>query len=108
MVLVRRLAAARRTREIGVRKALGATAADVLVGLYREVGGLALIANLVAWPVACWLADAWLARFAYRVALGPTAFAAAAAVVGSVATASVGYQALRAAPANPVDALRQE
>ncbi len=100
--------AQRRTREIGVRKVLGATVARILVMLTKDFARLVLLAALVATPIAYLLSQYWLEGFAYRVELGPVVFLVTCGVALVVAVATVGYQAFRAARSNPVDAIRYE
>jgi putative ABC transport system permease protein len=98
----------RRTKEIGIRKVMGASAPGLAVKLGREFVGLVLLANVIAWPVAYYAMSRWLQGFAYRVSLGPGAFVLAALGALLVAVLTVGVQTLRAASANPVDSLRYE
>ena len=100
--------AEQRTKEIGVRKVLGATVPGVVLLLSKEFVLLVGIAFVIAAPVAYFLMDGWLAAFAYHIhpGLGTFAFAGFAALL--IAVLSVGYQALRTALANPVRALRYE
>ena len=102
------LAAARRTREIGIRKVLGATTGSVLMMMSREFGWLVVAANAIAWPVAFFVLDRWLAFYAYRIDQGPEWFALAGAGVLAVALATVSGQTWLAARTNPADALRYE
>lgn len=98
----------RRTKEIGVRKVLGASVADIVRLLTSEFGRLVLLGGLVAVPLA-WLGmRRWLDGFAYRIDLGPWLFVAAGLGVLVLALAIVGTQALRAAAADPVRTLRYE
>jgi putative ABC transport system permease protein len=100
--------AGRRTREIGIRKAFGASTRDVVLLLLWQFSIPVLIANAVAWPVAWyWLHD-WLKTFAYHVALSPLYFVAAGASALVIAWATVFVHALRVASANPIHALRYE
>ncbi|MEM6784705.1 MAG: ABC transporter permease, partial [Bacteroidota bacterium] len=92
----------RRTKEIGVRKVLGASVTDIVRLLTSEFGRLVLFGGLVALPLA-WLGlRRWLDDFAYRIDLGPGLFFAAGLGVLLIALAIVGMQALRAASADPV------
>ncbi len=100
--------AEQRTREIGVRKVLGATLGDIILLLTREFLLLIALANLIAWPVAYWIMDSWLQNFAYRDAISLTIFPTVAIAAFLIALLTVGYQAIRAATADPVDALRYE
>ena len=97
-----------RKKEIGIRKVLGASIPGVVAHLSREFLALVVIANLIAWPAAFFLMRSWLQDFAYRISLsaGPFLLAGLAAVL--VAFATVSYQSIRAARANPVDSLKYE
>ena len=100
--------ASRRTKEIGVRKVLGATTRQLLVLLYGQFGRLAAVACVVGWAASWWVVQRWLQSFAYRAEPGVAVFGTAAAVALAAAAASVSWQALAATRANPVDALRRE
>ncbi len=102
------LSAARRAREVGIRKVLGASAEGLVVLLSREFGRLVLLANLIAWPLAYALMRRWLDGFAYRTAIGPWPFALAAFVSFALAMAAVSLRAARSVMANPVESLRHE
>ncbi|NUO80659.1 ABC transporter permease, partial [candidate division KSB1 bacterium] len=98
----------RRTKEIGIRKVLGASASGVVTLLAKDFVKLVLIANVVAWPAAWYAMNKWLQDFAYRIDLGWWTFALASGVALCIAILTVSTQAIRAALANPVDALRYE
>ncbi|HDT14168.1 MAG TPA: FtsX-like permease family protein, partial [Candidatus Aminicenantes bacterium] len=100
--------AEQRTREIGIRKVLGASATGVMSLLTGEFIKWVLAASLIAWPVSYLMMRSWLRTFAYRIELGWAVFALSGALGGAVALLSVGFQAVRAARANPVDCLRYE
>ncbi len=102
--------AERRTKEIGIRKILGASAAKIMVMLSGEFTTLVLLANLIAWPVAYYFMDQWLQGFSFRINLVSHlwAFAAAGFLALFIALLTVSYQAIRASLANPVEALRYE
>ncbi len=100
--------AERRTKEIGIRKVLGASVSQVTALLCREFLVLVVLANLIAWPAAYFVMDKWLRSYAYRTSLGWFIFAAAMTAALVVAVISVSFQALRAAMANPADSLRYE
>ncbi len=101
-------AAAKRTKEIGVRKVFGASIARIVGILVREFLWLVLLANLIAWPLAYLAMRSWLQGFAYRISLGISVFMLSGLLTLCIALLTVSYQALRAARANPVDSLRYE
>jgi putative ABC transport system permease protein len=101
-------AAERRIREIGIRKVLGATVQNIVGLLSHHFLKLVLIANLIAWPLA-WLAlNRWLRDYAYRIEISWWVFFAAGIAALFIALATIGFQAIRAAVANPVKCLRTE
>ena len=97
-----------RTKEVGIRKVLGASVARIILLLTREFTWLVGAAFLIAAPLAWWGAQKWLANFPYRVHLDAWIFLAAGALVLLAAWLTVGYKAVRAALANPVEALGSE
>jgi putative ABC transport system permease protein len=100
--------AERRKKEIGVRKVLGASVQNLVGLLSREFLRLVTIATLIAFPVA-WLAmNKWLQDFAYRISMGWRLFFIAGASAMAIALVTVSFQAIKAAIANPVKALRSE
>ncbi len=100
--------AERRTKEISIRKVLGATSASIFNLLSKEFLKLALLANLLAWPVAYLTLNQWLQNFAYRAELSPWIFIVAGLVVLFIAVLSVSYQAIKAAMINPAQTLQYE
>jgi len=100
--------AAQRTKEIGVRKVLGATIADILGLISKEFAALIAVAFAVAAPVAYFVMNNWLENFAYRIEVGLGVFAATIAVTLIIAGVTIGYRAIKAALANPVEALKYE
>jgi putative ABC transport system permease protein len=100
--------AEQRTKEIGIRKVLGASVPGIVRLLAKEFVLLVIIANLIALPVAYFAMNRWLQSFAYRMGIHPIIFVLAAAISLSIALTTVSYQAIRAALTNPVDSLRYE
>lgn len=97
-----------RTKEIGVRKVLGASAANILLLLSKEFSKWVLIANLIAWPVAYYMMNRWLQNFAYQTSIGLWPFLLSALLAFIIALFTVSYRSVRAALADPVDCLRYE
>ncbi|MCH8202890.1 MAG: ABC transporter permease [Proteobacteria bacterium] len=100
--------AERRTKEIGIRKVLGATIANIVRLLSWDFSKLVIIANLIAWPVAWWAMQGWLGNFAYRADIDFTAFLSAGLLAFALAVATVWVHAYKAAKQNPILALRHE
>jgi putative ABC transport system permease protein len=98
----------RRTKEIGVRKVLGASIPEIILLLSKEFARWVLVANVVAWPAAYFVANNWLKGFAYRVNISIWIFAASGALALIIALLTVCSHAVKAATANPVDSLRYE
>ena len=97
-----------RTRDIGIRKALGATWPGLVALFTRDFVKLVAIANLLALPVSVYLTRMWLSQFAYRIEMGPWPFLFSAGLSLLIATTTVCLITFRAATRNPVDALRHE
>jgi putative ABC transport system permease protein len=100
--------AVRKTKEIGVRKVLGANVPDILWLFGKEFVRLVLLSFLVAAPTAWWIMHAYLQDFKYRIPIGPGIFGLAIAATLVIVVLTVSYQALRSALANPVKSLRTE
>lgn len=100
--------AERRTKEIGIRKVLGARTRDIVKLLVWQFSRPVIIANLIAWPVAWWLMRDWLNGFDQRITLGPTPFILAAVIALVIAVGTVMGHAVRIARSNPIHALRYE
>ena len=102
------LAVARRTKEIGIRKVLGASQTQILSLLSREFVLYIALSSLIAFPIAYYATNQWLQIFAYRTELGADAFLLGIVVMFLVVLTTVTSQTLKAARANPADALRDE
>ncbi|MGD8780195.1 MAG: ABC transporter permease [Ignavibacteria bacterium] len=100
--------AEQRTKEIGIRKVLGSSAAQIFILLSKEFIKWVVAANLVAWPVSYYLMNNWLQNFAYRTEIGYFVFIYSAVVSFVVALITVSFQSLKAAFANPVNSLKYE
>ena len=100
--------AEKRTKEIGIRKVLGATVGNLIFMLSTEFTKWVLVANVVAWPVAYFAMNKWLGNFAYRTSIGLAPFILAAVLVFLIALFTVSFQALKTALANPIESLRYE
>lgn len=100
----------RRTKEIGIRKVMGATVKDIVLLLTNDFTKLVLIANIIAWPVAYYFMSDWLNRFAYQAPFAEWAWLFVASAIAALAVAwlTIALQASRAATARPVLALRYE
>ncbi len=97
-----------RAKEIGIRKVLGATVPGLVALLTRDFARLVLVALVVAAPLAYFLADKWLATFAYRAPWNAGVFALAALLTFALVLVTTGFQVVRAATANPARTLRTE
>jgi len=100
--------AEQKTKEIGIRKVLGASIPGIVTLTAKEFIKCIAIANLIAWPLAYVVMRGWLQDFAYKVSIGPLIFILATALTLLIAFVTVGYHSIKAALANPVDSLRYE
>jgi putative ABC transport system permease protein len=101
-------AAQNRTREIGIRKVMGASKLSIMKLMFWQFSKPVLIANLIAWPIAWYLVSDWLSGFAYRIDLTPLPFLGASLLALLIAGVTVSVHALRVSGANPINALRHE
>ncbi len=100
--------AEQRTKEIGIRKVLGASVGGIVMLLSKEFLKWVLISNAIAWPLAYYFMNSWLQNFAYRIDLNLSIFAASGIAAILIALLTVSLQAVKAATANPVEALKYE
>jgi putative ABC transport system permease protein len=100
--------AERRTKEIGIRKVLGASISNVVMLLSREFTKWVILANVFAWPLAYIVMSRWLQNFAYRIKIELWTFLLSAAIALIVTILTVSYQSIKSAVANPVESLRYE
>jgi putative ABC transport system permease protein len=100
--------AQQKTKEIGIRKVLGASTINIVTNLSKEFVLLVCVANAVAWPLAYYFMNKWLKNFAYRTSMGLWIFILSALAALVIALFTVSYQSIKAATANPVDSLRYE
>jgi putative ABC transport system permease protein len=100
--------AERRTKEIGIRKVLGARSRDIVRLLAWQFSKPVIVANLIAWPVAWWVMQSWLNGFDTKIDLGPTPFLLAGFLALAIAIGTIAGHAIKVARANPIHALRYE
>jgi putative ABC transport system permease protein len=100
--------AERRTKEIGIRKVLGARSRDIVKLLAWQFSKPVIIANIIAWPIAWWVMRDWLNTFDTRIDLGPTPFVLAGVLALAIAIGTIAGHAFKVARANPIHALRYE
>ena len=93
---------------MGIRKAMGASAWQIVLLLSKDTARLVILANLIAWPVAYYAAEVWLQNYPYRIGIAVWIFVVASLAAFLIAWFSISYQALQASRANPIEALRYE
>ena len=97
-----------RTKEIGIRKILGASISGIVIILSKEYVKWIVLANVLAWPAAYVVMNQWLKNFAYRTDVGISTFILSAVLALVIALLTVSYQSIKAALADPVESLRYE
>ncbi len=102
------LVAEQKTKEIGIRKALGSSYRDIILLVTNRFSKSVLLANLVSWPIAYYLLSEWLMTFHYRINLGIGIFLISGLVAFVIAFATMGIQGIKSAMLNPVDSLKYE
>ena len=100
--------AERRTKEIGIRKTLGASIPSILILLSKDFTLWIILANTISIPVVYYFMSSWLDDFAFRISINPLTFVAAGIITILIAVLTAAYQTLKAALSNPVESLRDE
>jgi len=100
--------AEKRTKEIGIRKVLGASISGIVLLLTKEFTKWVILANLIAWPIAYYVMSRWLQNFAYHVNIGIWTFLLSAALALVTSLITISFQAVKTAASNPVESLRYE
>jgi len=97
-----------RTKEIGIRKALGASVSEIVIILSKQFTKWVVFANLIAWPVAYYIMNKWLENFAYRIELNLWVFVLSGLSALLIALITISFHAVKAATANPIKSLKYE
>jgi hypothetical protein len=98
----------RRTKEIGIRKVLGSSVLGIIIMMIKDFAQWILLANLIAWPIAWFIMNKWLQDFAYKTDISFWIFVISGGIALVIALVTISFQAIKAATANPVEALRYE
>lgn len=98
----------RRTKEIGIRKVLGSSVFEIITLLIKDFVQWILLANVIAWPIAWYVMNMWLQNFAYKTNISLWEFVLAGGIALVIALATIGFQTIKVAMANPVESLRYE
>lgn len=101
-------AAELKRKEIGIRKVLGASVAGIVTLITKEFLVLVVIANIIAWPISYYFMNEWLSDFAYKINIGLDSFLISALITFAIAIITIGFQAIKAALANPVKSIKYE
>lgn len=96
------------TKEIGIRKTLGATVSNIVTLISSEFLVLLVISNIIAWPIGYYIVNNWLQEFVYKISLGVNIFILAGAIVLFIAIITMSFQTIKSALSNPVDSLKYE
>ena len=100
--------AQRRTKEIGIRKVLGASIENVVTMLSKDFLKLVIVASIISFPIAWYAMDKWLQDFAYRTPVSWWIFSLAAGITLVIALVTISFQSIKAALTNPINSLRNE
>ena len=100
--------AEQRTKEIGIRKVLGASVSSIIRIMSKEFVILVTVANIIAWPVAYYYMKNWLKNFAYKTNVDPFIFVYSGIIALLLTLLTISFQSLKAAMTNPVDSIRIE
>ncbi len=100
--------AEQKTKEVGIRKVLGASISNIVALTGREFIKWILLANLLAWPAGYYLMNVWFKNFIFKTEIGPVVFLVSSGIILLISLLTIGYQILKAAWANPVESLRYE